>query len=57
VIFAGSASRSTSLKDTVVIYIFAFLVDLFLALIVGFVFTGIGAAFRRNQREKALPKY
>jgi hypothetical protein len=57
VIFAGSASRSTSLKDTFVIYIFAFLVDLFLALIVGFGFTGIGAAFRQNQQEKTFPKY
>lgn len=57
VIFVGSASRSTSLKDTLVIYIFAFLVDLFLALIVGFVFTGIGAAFRQNRQGRALPKY
>lgn len=57
VIFAGSfASQTTSLKDTLVIYIFAFLVDLFLALIVGFGLTGIGAAVRQNQQGKALPK-
>jgi hypothetical protein len=56
VIFSGSVSRSTSLKDTLVIYIFAFLVDLFLALIVGFGFTGIGAAFRQNQQRNAFPK-
>ncbi|HEX4203989.1 MAG TPA: hypothetical protein VHZ51_07280 [Ktedonobacteraceae bacterium] len=56
VIFSGSVSRSTSLKDTLIIYIFAFLVDLFLALIVGFGFTGVGAAFRQNQQGKAFPK-
>jgi len=56
VIFSSSFSRSTSLKDTLIIYIFAFLVDLFLAVIVGFGFTGIGAAYRRNQQGKALPK-
>ncbi len=56
VILAGSVSRSTSLKDTLVIYIFAFLVDLFLALIVGFGFTGVGAVFRQNQEGNALPK-
>jgi hypothetical protein len=55
-IFSSSVSRSTSLKDTLVIYIFAFLVDLFLALIVGFALTGIGAAFRQNQQGKAFPK-
>jgi len=55
VIFVGSSfSRSTSLKDTLVIYIFAFLVDLFLALIVGFALTGIGAALRQNQH--GMPK-
>jgi hypothetical protein len=56
VIFSGSVSRSISLKDTLVSYIFAFLLDLFLALIVGFGFTGIGAAFRQNQQGKAFPK-
>ncbi|HEY3992519.1 MAG TPA: hypothetical protein VGM01_06510 [Ktedonobacteraceae bacterium] len=56
VILSNSISRTTSLKDTLVIYIFAFLVDLFLALIVGFGFTGIGAAFRQNQHGKAFPK-
>ncbi|HTK07017.1 MAG TPA: hypothetical protein VL485_07610 [Ktedonobacteraceae bacterium] len=56
VIFSGSVSRSTSLKDTLVIYIFAFLVDLFLALIVGFGLTGIGAAFRQNREGKSFPK-
>ncbi|HEY4386888.1 MAG TPA: hypothetical protein VGN34_20730 [Ktedonobacteraceae bacterium] len=57
VIFSGSVARSTSLKDTLVIYIFAFLVDLFLALIVGFGLTGVGAAFRQNQQGKTFPKY
>ncbi|WP_157506286.1 hypothetical protein [Ktedonobacter racemifer] len=57
VIFSGSVSRYTSFKYTLVIYIFAFLVDLFLALIVGFGVTGIGAAFRQNQQGKAFPKY
>lgn len=56
VILAGSVSRSTSLKDTLVVYIFAFLVDLFLALIVGFGLTGIGAVFRHHQQGKVLPK-
>ncbi len=56
VIFFGSSSRATSLKDTLVIYIFAFLVDLFLAGIVGFGLTGIGAALRHHQHGKALPK-
>jgi hypothetical protein len=56
VIFAGSASRSTSLKDTLVIYTFAFLVDLFLALIVGFGLTGLGAVLRHNQQEKVFLK-
>lgn len=54
VIFIGSVSRSNSLKDTLVIYIFAFLVDLFLALIVGFGLTGIGAALR--QQQQGIPK-
>jgi hypothetical protein len=57
VIFAGSVSQSASLKDRLVIYIFAFLVDLFLALIVGFGLTGIGAAFRQKQEGKTFPKY
>jgi hypothetical protein len=57
VIFAGSVSRANSLKDTLVIYIFAFLVDLFLALIVGFASTGIGIAVRENQWRKPFPKY
>jgi hypothetical protein len=57
VIFSGSVSQSASLKDTLVIYIFAFLVDLFLALIAGFGFTGIGVAFRQKQPGKAVPKY
>ena len=57
VIFAGSVSQSTSLKDRLVIYIFAFLVDLFLALIVGFGSTGIGAALRQKQQGKGFPKY
>jgi|SRR5581483_7157229 len=56
VIFLGTASRFTTFKDTLVIYIFAFLTDLFLALIVGFVLTGIGAAVRQNQQGKAFPK-
>ncbi|WP_201374239.1 hypothetical protein [Ktedonobacter robiniae] len=57
VILSGSISRYTSLKDTLVIYIFAYLVDLFLALIVGFGVTGVGAAFRKNQEGKAFPRY
>lgn len=57
VILSSSVLRYTSLKNTLVIFIFAFLTDLFLALIVGFAVTGIGAAFRQNQQEKAFPKY
>lgn len=56
VIFFGSVLPSTSLKDRLVIYIFAFLVDLFLAVIVGFGLTGLGVALRQKQQGKALPK-
>lgn len=56
IILAGSGPHYTSLKNVLIIYIFAFLTDLFLALIVGFGVTGIGAAFRQQRRGGALPK-
>lgn len=56
VIFLGSAP-STSLKEKLVVYIFAFLFDLFLALIVGFGLTAIGTILRHNQEGKKFLKY